>query len=197
MSKRHPHTLYNKREQYINKGKQNNVRLSTDESVVAEQLRALNSNFGVSDQQSVGSNPQPWHLTIASSFGWDVKPLVQYLSHNFSICAFHNYVKPIIIVWERLAVASLAFITPCESLPITPWREDYFKKQAKWTHRRLSTSKGRLNYQLHCKVDGLAKEGAVQHPCKNKHIAIVTTTLLSAMIVVLLIFLINLRTPSI
>ena len=31
-------------------------------SVVAERLRAPNSNSGVSDQQSVGSNPQPWHL---------------------------------------------------------------------------------------------------------------------------------------
>ena len=56
---------------------------STLESVVAERLRAPNSNSGVSDQQSVGSNPQPWHscpyarhITIASSFGWDVKPLV-------------------------------------------------------------------------------------------------------------------------
>ena len=28
-------------------------------SVVAEQLIALNSNSGVSDQQSVGSNPKP------------------------------------------------------------------------------------------------------------------------------------------
>ena len=28
-------------------------------SVVAERLRAPNSNSGVSDQQSVGSNPQP------------------------------------------------------------------------------------------------------------------------------------------
>ena len=31
-------------------------------SVVAEWLRALNSNSGVSDQQSVGSNPSPYHL---------------------------------------------------------------------------------------------------------------------------------------
>ena len=31
-------------------------------SVVAERLWAPNSNSGVSNQQSVGSNPQPWHL---------------------------------------------------------------------------------------------------------------------------------------
>ena len=31
-------------------------------SVVAERLTAPNSNSGVSDQQSVSSNPQPWHL---------------------------------------------------------------------------------------------------------------------------------------
>ena len=31
-------------------------------SVVAERLREPNSNSGVSDQQSVGSNPQPGHL---------------------------------------------------------------------------------------------------------------------------------------
>ena len=48
-----------------------------------KRLRAPNSDSGVSDQQSVGLNPQLWHLcpsarhlTIASSFGWDVKPLV-------------------------------------------------------------------------------------------------------------------------
>ena len=31
-------------------------------SVVAKRLRASNSNSGVSDQQSVGSNAHPWHL---------------------------------------------------------------------------------------------------------------------------------------
>ena len=31
-------------------------------SVVAEPLRAPNSNSCASDQQSVGLNPQPWHL---------------------------------------------------------------------------------------------------------------------------------------
>ena len=46
-------------------------------------LGALNSNCGVSDQQSLGSSPSRGtcvlkqdHLNIASSFGWDVKPSV-------------------------------------------------------------------------------------------------------------------------
>ena len=39
-----------------------NTPVTFSGSVVAERLRAPNSNSDVSDQQSVGSNPQPWHL---------------------------------------------------------------------------------------------------------------------------------------
>ena len=49
-------------------------------SVVAERLRAPNSNSGVSDQQSVGFESQSSCVvkqdTFASSFGWDAKELV-------------------------------------------------------------------------------------------------------------------------
>ena len=50
----------------------------SEKIVVAEWLRAPNSNSDVSVQQSVGSSPSHntcvlRHLTIASSFGWDVK----------------------------------------------------------------------------------------------------------------------------
>ena len=53
---------------YLRKQQQNSGRA----------IRAQNSNSGVSDQQSVGSNPYT-HLTITSSIGWDVKPLVPFV----------------------------------------------------------------------------------------------------------------------
>ena len=40
-------------------------------SVVAERLLEPNSNSGVSDQQNVGSNPQPWHFASLSKI---IKP---------------------------------------------------------------------------------------------------------------------------
>ena len=56
----------------------------TSGSVVAERSRALNSNSGVSVQQSVGLSPsrdicvlKQDILPLLRPFGWDVKPLVR------------------------------------------------------------------------------------------------------------------------
>ena len=92
-------------------------------SVVAKRLRASNSNSGVSDQQSVGSNPQPWHLcplkarhlTIASSFRWDVKPLSHVLCYTCKRTQC-TYRKEEGFAPVFLAVAALCAVAPCKPL---------------------------------------------------------------------------------
>ena len=73
-----------------------------------------NSNSVVSDQQSVGSNHTCVlrHLTIASSFGWDIKPLVPCVVQRTQC----TYQKEKGFAPVFLAVAVVCAVAPCKPL---------------------------------------------------------------------------------